>query len=1036
MGWPNCPTWYPRRVLFSAWQITGSEGDYQLTSDLIADEPVVTDVQNTGGSSIISASIGDTIKVLGTALGVSTNDVEVTFGGVYGTLTSVTPGQIEVTVPENAVDGDIYVLRGGGRSNAYAFTVGVSSLGASSSTAPDSAWLNTSIGPKVYINRTLVTFKGSAGAADISNALDAVLVLDSNRDSWTQVGFSPRRNAYQIEWSWVSSYTPTWTDTESLLSELNAESDIAGVDPEYPVDLYSLDMPTDFDLLHDGGTARGAFAQVGAAEAQRLYRYSALGGVSSAPSVVLVDTGLQYGTPNWDPSTECITGSVGTGGTVDEFPSSHFSLVELSSSGSWDTTSAPGNYANYPATSKVAHGNAMAGVIGARSQGEPDWADGMSRSGLNANGLLAAFEQQGVDDDPAPVVSETDEVGESIPYTITVFNGLSQAGSTAFDGSNWLLFDAYEALATDPQYDDSVLVIANGWPGKFQMDFWHRHNKVVQDICRDRIVVAAAGNMGESIGTGPFGIGAWWLSDNALASDLAVTCPERSIIVGGTEAGDNGSGTDTRWTHPSGAGANYGEAVDLLAPASSYTTATVCKLGANPGYVDGLLGTSPASALVGATTAMVRGIVDPSALSDEGVVRLIKTSVDDISSLYTDDGAQSRLDLYEAIERALRLGGGLPYHLLKTVRIFAVDYQNDVLVAQDIEDLNTGTFAGSSTVDTTSVTSGGCYGPSDVEVHPSGDVVYVLCSDSSPNIITAYTSSDLDFIGKVSLEGVVTSYSELEITPDGIVRVPTINSSGELLLESFDSYTGSKHLDAESLYSASTLADAYAIRATHDTTKLAIVSTDGTTSTDDYDVLSLVETSPLDKASSTITTDDLSSTSGTYLGRDVVWRSDDSSAVAVLNGTASVGDVDSYESNWATVSSSAGIEYCEDVVSIALNPTGEDDYAYVACQDNSHFAVVNLASTASSYTPDFYLYGDSSSSGSGNYLPTIVEFSPNGRFVYGGFQYNGGGSSYSWIMTAEHDAVLSSGTSDLYLGSYDIMSYLGYDSGFAVFCAA
>ncbi|RME21004.1 MAG: hypothetical protein D6798_19140 [Deltaproteobacteria bacterium] len=1007
-------------------KVSGSTGAYSLMGDLVAEAPAITDVRDSSGSSISSASIGDVVTILGSDLGSGADDVDVTFGGASAEIVSWSATGIDVAVPQNAVDGDLYVLRSDARSNAWPFTVGVSSPAAAYTTAPDPAWLNDGFGPGVYLNRTLVSFDPGADASAVSAALDAVLALDSNRSTWTEVGFMPRSNSYLIEWSWVAGYSVGWADTDALFDDLAAQAAVAGLDAEYPVQLASIELPLDHDLLHDAGPNKGAFAQVGLEEARRLFRYSALGGMSSTPRVVLVDTGLRYGDDTWNADIECVTGTPAFSGGVDEFPADYFALMERDGTG-WSATAAPGHYA-IASGKPTQHGNSTASVIGARSQGQPDWADGTARTGNNTNGVLAAFELQGVDDEGS-TPETVDEVGESIDYSVVVFNVFSEAGSFTETASEIPLFMAMDEIASNPAYDGAVVVLPVSFPAAPPFGLQFKHGREIEDLCRDHIVVASAGT-GTS---GTIGVGAalsclGGSTPNAIASDLACYCPERSIVVGGTEAGGNGAGTDT-WAE-----AFDGAAVDLLAPFGGYTVATVCvDMYPYPsrGYHVGVAGTSYGVSLVGAAASLVRGIVDDVTLSDEGVVQLIESSVDDVSSLYTGTGATGRFDLYEAVERALDLAGGLPAHMLGTVRVYAVDYGDDVLVAQDIVDLDAGTFApyeAGVNPSTATVTDDGCYGPTDVEVHPRGDVVYVLCSDSSE--VAAYTADDLSYIGSVSLDGVTEHYSELEITPDGILRVATVDGSGALLLESFDSYSGSKHINAETLYDTD-IQTAYGIHSSHDGVEVAVVATDGETTGEDagtqLDVVAVVDPDPIGKTDSVVTIDDVAGASGTFQARDVTWRAPDGSVVVALYGDLgpSAGtDYELYETDWTSLANEAEVTSCEDPVSVSVNPTGDDDIAYLSCQQDHSVAVIDLASVSSSYTPAHHLYADLSTP-SDDFLPTVVDFADNGRFVMMGFQNSTSGSS--WVTTADHDAVPASSTSDLLRGDVmDTMSHIFY----------
>jgi hypothetical protein len=489
---------------------------------------------------------------------------------------------------------------------------------------------------------------------------------------------------------------------------------------------------------------------------------------------------------------------------------------------------------------------------------------------------------------------------------------------------------------------------------------------------------------------------------NLLATSLAEACPGKHLVVGGTIAGTS----DADDPHDD---TNYGDGVGILAPFTGWFVATGS---ANPygTFIPNYQpfgGTSSATPAVASAYALLRGFIPETTANDAALLALLVNTGDDISPLYTLTGSKKRLNLFSALWEGIRLAGGQPA-MAQGPQIFVADYGSDKIVAQDIDPV-TGLLSGTALeID---ALADGCDGPTDVVVHPLGDVFYALCVASS-NIV-AWTTDTWTVIGELYLEGAVATYTEMAIAQDGILRVGTI-SGGTAQVESFDTWNGTKHVEAEVISSAANGQVYGADINPADGLSYAFGATDYSI-TDPHNALVQLVPDRLGRGPSTITTEDFSSFSNTIRLRDVAWFSDGSSVVGEFYGNP----LTTLDKELAFESSSslatATINNCEEPIGLAMDPVMGSGLGWVACSGNYSVVEVDLSASGSSYTPATTLYLKASSTASSTSYPVFVEAAQNGAFIVVGSYSSSSSVNYVYVIPW----TIAAGGGSVYSGSYD-----------------
>jgi hypothetical protein len=949
-------------------RISGSEGGYTLLASATGSPPTISGLTSMGGTPITFAAPGTTVKILGNGFTAGSH-IHATFGGARALLLGATNTQVTVKIPVQAADGEVFVSNSLGRSEGFGFNVGVPSPPLTWFTQPDSTFYDDSLGYGIFLNRTLLGFGYDVDLSSVESRLNAAQALDTSRTGWIIAGELPELNTYVVEWSFSGS--PTVADLEDLLVDIEAQGGLLFAEMEQVGELSGLAVPSDFDLYVEADRS-GALAQINFEEARRLYWLSGLPAPTQV-DIYIPDTGLNFGSATW-----------GVG--IDELPADRFSLYELVDHGGWAQTAAEGHFTYIGDLTN--HGNSVAGLIGAASQRDPDWSDGAARSSDNASGVLSSFEVFAVDDDG---VLGVDQEGEWGPATITVFN---VAGSdTDSEGSltpqqEWAAWRAMGALPEDhpgiisssSKHRPTDTHLRADWPG------------IVREICGRRPIFQAAGNNGADVE-----------DVNILATSLAEACPGKHLVVGGTIAGTSDADEPHGQT-------NYGDEVGILAPYSGWfvATTTVTSTGFFAPTYHSFGGTSAATPAVASAYALLRGFVPETTANDAALLALLVNTGDDISPLYSLAGSKQRLNLFSALWEGIRLAGGQPA-MAQGPQIFVADYADDKIVAQDI-DPATGLLSGAALeID---ALADGCDGPTDVVVHPLGDVFYALCVDSG-NIV-AWTTNTWTLVGELYLEGTVATYTEMAIAQDGILRVGTI-SGGTAQVESFDTWNGTRHIEAELISSAANGQVYGADVNPADGLTYAFGATDYSATAPHHNALVELVPDRLGRGPSTITTEDFTSFPNTMRLRDVAWFSDGSSVVGEFYGSST----STLDKELAFVSSSstatATINNCEEPLGIAMDPVMGSGLGWVACQTNKSVVEVDLSVSGPSYTPATTLYLKATSTASSTSYPVFVEAAQNGAFIVVGSYSSSSSVNYVYVIPW----TVAAGGGSVYSGSYD-----------------
>lgn len=739
----------------------------------------------------------------------------------------------------------------------------------------------------VYLNRALIEFGYDYDATEVAAVLNTVQALDTNRTGWAVVGVIPELNAAQVEWTFTA--VPADADLESLLDDIDAQLGVISVQAEQGVDLYDLATPADFDLYYDP-VVPGALNQINFEEARRLYWLSGLTSVEGV-EVLVPDTGLRFGSATWGTALQ------------DEIPANKARLYEKAAFGAWAETAAPGHHAFFTG-SPIDHGTSITGLIAAASNRNPSWADGGARSAADSSGIYSSFDIFAVNDDED---SATDEDGEWAAGMVTVYGTAANAGweyptpwSGTLWGQSWL--EMNRLPASYPQ----VLSLSGGLPAIWRLwgeSFWTDR---LRELCRQRPLILAAGNETDEVAN------ANWLA--GLVMDV---CPGRALVVSGVHAG--GVTADTAYL------GNYGSDVALLAPMEGFFVATAAVgLGTWTPTYDTFAGTSASAPAVASAYAIIRGIIPLDLMGDFGVLQILVDTADDVSAVYTDPGAAVRLNLFEAVWEALRIAGTAPAMTMPT-QVFVADYSEGNVVVEEV-DAPTGAMLGGATV--VDVTADGCDGPTDVEVHPLGDVFYVLCVTSGN--IGAWTTDTLMFIGSVDLVGSVATYSEMAIGADGVLRVGSI-SSGVAVVESFDTWNGTRFLAAETLSTSATGRVFGVAVAPDDGNRFAFGVTDNAVTEDD-DALVVLTPDGLGRTASTLNVETFASASYPYTTRlrDVSWYASGDDVVGEFYGGTGY-DMNLGLSDGASTAGTAEVDYCSAPLAIAMDRLNGSGAGWVAC---------------------------------------------------------------------------------------------------------
>ena len=929
---------------------SSGSGSYRLQTRLHQPTPTIT------GASPASGTSGDAVTLSGTDLGSDPTAISVRFAGVEAEITAAAGSSLAVVVPENAPDGDIIVCRPGGCSAGYAFTTGGTLPAGSYSPAAPTEWKGSPSGG-AYTSRILFSITPNLASTDADDVMADAMASVTTLTSYAQVGFGPYGNDFQYSLAWDAA--ATLTDYATLTTTLDADARVDAVVPEGRVRLFDSLTPK-----HDVGFATSsvqdrfaAYDMDGVEETWRLLGTSYPLLQLQPVSVGVLDTGLRL-----DPSQE---------GT------SQFQSASSTASGYYRYWALDGNVWDEAAVESdgvpaPSHGTAVASILGAADDRSPPLDD--TTAATAGAGILAGVDQLGLDDDGDGNMDDADTDGERFPYELILMNGAPTG--------TWGAGRIYEAVKS--------LRAATASPDIFNFSFGMEKlppgasmswDEMLAGIPPGALVVIGSGNT--NVGPGP----ATLEYRNVLALELAGSDVSTIIVASSDPGGATSTNDDGKLNTVTGAEVNIaapGRAWALNDPVPVGTSAWTYKEGA-----------SYAAPQVTAAAALVMAVADSPSGSSYGMTaadaRAIVLQHSVPIATFGWGSSMTRLDLFGSVLAAAEMADGID----KDVRVYAIDYSSQTLYSQ-IVDPQTGVFEGAS-ADSASLAAD-CSAPTTITIDPRGDLLYVLCAESPASVLVVSALS-LAVIDEVELAGSVSTATEIAVTPEGYV-VASTESGGAAITEAWDPYDGSKILYQTTV--ASDVSEVTGMSAHPSQSLLAFATYDGDNGNMTGEQAAVLDldvfgrTDSTDAAISTVqdfsaqTVDDI---------RDVEWNAtDDTLACVFYTGSASYDELVELDSAGA-VSTAETIASANEDWTIATNPSGNDELAYIGAYDLLQFAVVDL-SLPGPYTPSaFWEYGTTD-------YPRLAEFAQNGKFVALGFQRSPT-AAVPLLWTIPHDSAAS-----------------------------
>lgn len=931
--------------------ISASSGatEYDLHTTFSRVQPTITALSDT------NPYVGDTLYIDGTDFGTLVGEVWASVGGVAAETVSVTDTQIEVVVPVNAIDGDVEISIGGATANGGAVTIGAGTPGPLTGawmTAPDAAYMVVASGQRYYRNRIFVTFVGGADATDAAAVLDNALTTVANLTGWTEVGYLPYTNTYQVELGWSGSYTSS--NYQSLMSYLLGEPDVVGANVEALNNVTGDAYGPGMDMESSWRTVRNLYAAydiVAIDEAWRLY--AATGGMftPSIPTVVTLDSGLT-------PATVSGNAEVGT---------DNFHYFRDDGSG-WNEKASTADWRD-----NNGHGTSVAAVIGAVNQGVSRWDSGSDggASATGLNGVLAGLQQNGVDDNGDSTV---DEAAEALPYGVDVFDTHEFSGTVAANKQvlPGAVKGALHHLSRPSNGPPRIVNMSLGLGVSNIIGATAGLDSFLRPYGANTLFVLSAGNLPPGTpGPGP--------SANQFNAYVGALHQAKvaTLVVSGSNPSD-GVSTDKRLIGPrSGPGS-----VHIAAPAEVWTTDS-----ASTGY-QRMLGTSFSAPLVSGVAAMLMSV--DSAISAWDVRGILLRSATDLTGRWESTEHMVRLDAAAALASLL----GEEEYLDRTMKVYVTDTTTDYLWEQSY-DATLLQFEGSA-----SSFDAGAEGCSvgDVEVDPYGDLVYLLCADSPAKLLVLAhdATGALTVSGSYTFTNDASSYSEMVISPEGYLLVPTFDSAGAEYLTVIDTFDGSLAEAEEEIIPSNVTYMNGAAR--NRTGEKVFFTTYGSS----VSQLATVEMSPFERGTSDVQNliglESFSSASTAVHSRDVSYHPGSDEAYTVFYDSTSVTEVATTNMAGSFVADET-INYLNQPYSITVNPSGQDDFGYVASISASYRNIAMVDVTGSPLGPQAFISGPS-----GAYARN-AEFSDTGRF--GVLAWKPSSSAVS-VYAIPHDSTLSS----------------------------
>lgn len=1019
-------------TLYLVLRALDGEANYTLSTAFLADSPTLTSLSDSDPDP------GDSITLAGAGFGASCDDLLVYVGQTLAEVTSCSNASLSVVVPANAYDGDAWVVRFGQHSEHLPITIN-----GGTSTPPHASWLTAPdpselvtfpSGALLYFNRVLVGFLGDLDEVSASGAIDAA-VADVNLTAgstvlvgWDEAGFSPRTNVYQVELDWDSSATPA--DWWELFETLRDSPEVTLVGGEYPLFGTAPQFGPGQDVATSWSgvqTGYGAFDITAIEEAWRLFAStSATGLVPNVPKVLVVDSGLLQVdfTADGGSHHEFLDGSTGnvslwrTPETSGDCVANDFTLY--TSDSSWHDGS--------ETSTKPSHGNLVSALIAASNNGVSRW-NGTDSGGIAQRlaGVLGGLQQWGVNDNAHDYDTATDEQGEMIRHETSVLNGFRCGGSTSTLGLNPTPISyAIESigLADFGSFIPDVIVypISLPLPNEGDKETSARLWEIAAlPMASTPLWVTSAGNAIGSMDD---------FSKTASLSTIVGVIPEvQTLTVTGSHSDPTSADQRASW------GSQYAPlppASDpppyIAAPARAWT---VLKDSDSTNYTN-VWGTTVGTALVGGIAAMLKAADEHDDLAGGAALRNhILNTATDITGKWDTSTAMTRVDASAALAELLAMNG----HLDRAIRVVIADNQDtNPRVCSQVYDPAAFEFVDDT--DACYLTSTDGCDPVAVEVDPRGDLIYALCNDSTARVLVLapVTTSglpedtELRKVGLITLTGKTTSvYAELAATAEGYLVVPVINSSGDSEFVVIDTYDGSLLSSGTALH-GSGVTRTGSVAVTRDHTTVAVTGTDGDSDVSDEEVATIdIQAyarvwSPHGVGTFGLGT--LPDPGGTV--RAIDWHGGEGVFFAAWHselGTsdfATIGPKSSPPPAWE-VRDEVDLGSSEAIYDLAVNPTDEDELAYVAnfeSGDTTPESPWFLLADLGTESPIAYIEYDL---GGSTTWARMVEFSDSGRWLVLGYQ---GSSTITPFHAIPHDGALSSSSSS----PTNVVDITGWDS--------
>ncbi|NOY26325.1 MAG: hypothetical protein GXP62_10680, partial [Oligoflexia bacterium] len=193
-------------------------------------------------------------------------------------------------------------------------------------TAPSTSSLVPKGPGPIFFDRIMVSFTGSTSDAMAGSSLDAAVTAITPLLGYSQVGFSPDTNTWQVELSWDT--LATVSDWDDLCDYLIADANVDDAIVEAPVWANATGFGPGQDVATSWQGVKSYYAaydMIGIEEAWRLFAATSPTLTPYSPEVVVIDSGLLPASPagaangsepRWDAGTDRGAATIGVSGIL------------------------------------------------------------------------------------------------------------------------------------------------------------------------------------------------------------------------------------------------------------------------------------------------------------------------------------------------------------------------------------------------------------------------------------------------------------------------------------------------------------------------------------------------------------------------------------------------------------------------------------------------------------------------------------------------------------------------------------------------